>query len=532
MLRKALDETIVSLKAELALKDKVINELRANMDRLTHQLNELLRNHFGQKSEKHLSLDEPDVQPDADLEDLKELEFDTIIYQRKKRQGRRVRLSDEYPRLRIEYALPDPQLLCDCGCGQKLKKIGEVVTEQLAIVPKKLYVKQHVRFKYGDCPYDSKIITAPMLLQPIKKGLASPEIIAYTALNKYADHLPLYRQEVRYARYGLDISRQTQCDWLREGAKLYRELLTRIKTFLLSTSPIVNTDDTPIAVQEKGKGKTKTGRLWVYASHGDNVIPYAIYEYTENRSHEGPKQFFGDYKGYIQADAYSGYDCLFHKDNEQTTDKPTEVGCWMHSRRKFYAIAKQTKKKGLAYDAVQFIRKLYGIEKRAKEQNVTSQQRYELRQKEAIPILTEFKIWLDKLEQQVLPKSPLGEAMTYALNQWQALIRYTENGMLEIDNGYAERLLKPPTIGKKNYMFFGNDNGGKTAAAFYTLIQCATLNGLNEFEYMTDITMRLASRLYRHIDELLPHLWKPLNLDYSQPIIVDDLIHNILSSSN
>jgi hypothetical protein len=134
MLRKAHDETIVSLKAELALKDKVINELRANMDRLTHQLNELLRNHFGQKSEKHLSLDEPDVQPDADLEDLKELEFDTIIYQRKKRQGRRVRLSDEYPRLRIEYALPDPQLLCDCGCGQKLKKIGEVVTEQLAII--------------------------------------------------------------------------------------------------------------------------------------------------------------------------------------------------------------------------------------------------------------------------------------------------------------------------------------------------------------------------------------------------------------
>ena len=299
-----------------------------------------------------------------------------------------------------------------------------------------------------------------------------------------------------------------------------------------------NTDDTPVPVLAPGNKKTKKGRLWVYAGTGSD-IPYIVYEYTENRKSEGPINFFQGYTGYIQADAFPGYNSLFAIDdpnkNHILQGKALEIGCWMHARRGFYNVAKNLKKKGLAYDAVQFIKELYKIEKEAVDKKLNYQEIYKLRQEKAVPVLLRFKEWLDEKSSIVLPKSPLGDSIVYALNQWKALMRYTENGMLKIDNGYAERLVKPPVIGKKNYLFFGSDGGGETAAIYYSLIQSALLYGINTLTYLTDILTRLPAGLYCSIDDLLPHNWEPYNPYQSSlenPIIFEQLLMKFPRKNN
>jgi transposase len=515
------------LRKKLAEQDKLIEELRFANEQLREQLKNLQRYVFGQKTEKNLPQDES-TSPEQS-EDNTELQFETITYQRKKRSNKKDKMAGLYVE-RIYYDLPEELRICQCGCGKPLRRMGEEITNQFVLIPEQSYIRQHIRFKYGGCQYDSTIITAPMLNQPIDKGSASSEIIAYIAVNKYQDHLPLYRQEERYKRSNIELARQTMCDWLREGAAWGKLLVDRMKDFALQ-NPMINTDDTPVPVLAPGNKKTKTGRLWVYAASGSKeAIPYIVYEYTENRSNKGPINFLQEYTGYLQADAYPGYNKLFASPTSVVLGRIIEVGCWMHARRNFYNIAKNIKKKGLSYDAVQFIRELYKIEKEAIEKKLNYQEIYELRQEKAVPILEKFKLWLEEKITLVPPKSPLGEAITYTLNNWQALIRYTENGILKIDNGYAERLLKPAVIGKKNYLFFGSDSGGETAAIWYSLIQSAKLHGLNTTAYLTDILTRLPAGLYKTIDDLLPHKWQAYNPYESSsletPIIVKQLLMN------
>lgn len=523
------ENEIAFLKKTVSEKDKLIEELKFENERLREQLNNLLHHRFGQRSEKHLP--QENEQEDNKVLDLNDLEFENINYRRRKRKNRQNKFSNDLPRQKIYYDLPE--CICDCGCGFTLRKIGEVITEQLVVIPEKVYVRQHIRFKYGGCPYDSTIITAPMLPQPIPKGLASPEFIAHIAINKYEDHLPLYRQEQRSKRYGIPMSRKTFCDWLALGAKWGRLIVGRMKEIAL-LAPMFNTDETPVPVLAPGNKKTKNGRLWVYAGHGGDAVPYIIYEYTENRKSDGPVNFFKDYTGYVQADAGPSYNAVFISDD---CDKimAIEVGCWMHARRGFYQVARTTGERGLAYDAVQAIRALYAIEKIAFEKQLNCQQRYELRQEKAVPILNNFKDWLDEKSTLVLPKNALGMAMQYTLNQWKALFRYTENGILTIDNGYAERLLKPTVLGKKNYLFFGSDSGGEMAATYYSLIQSAILHGLNTEEYLTDILTRLPAGLYSSIDELLPHNWRPYSLysfSLEKPFIMEQLLAQFPKTNN
>ena len=519
------ESEIAFLKKSLLEKDKLIEELRAEHARLRERLDNLLQHRFGQRAEKYLPQD------DNNKVDIKDVEFESITYQRKKRGKRKDKLSAELPRQKIYYDLPER--ICDCGCGFTLKKIGEVIAEQLVVIPEKVYVRQHIRFKYGGCPYDSTIMTAPMLPQPIPKSLASPEFIAHIAINKYEDHLPLYRQEQRAKRYGVPMSRQTFCDWLSSGAEWGQLIVARMKEIAL-LAPMFNTDETPTPVLAPGNKKTKKGRLWVYVGHGGDAVSYIIYEYTENKKSDGPVNFFKGYTGYVQADAGPSYNAVFISD-DLTKIKPIEVGCWMHARRGFYQVARNTGKTGLAYDAVQTIRVLYAVEKLALEKRLNYQQLYELRQEKAVPVLNNFKDWLDEKSTLVLPKSALGIAMQYTLNQWNALFRYTENGMLTIDNGYAERLLKPTVLGKKNYLFFGSDGGGEMAATYYSLIQSAILHGLNTEEYLTDILTRLPAGLYSSIDELLPHNWQPYPLysfSLEKPFIIEQLLMQFTKINN
>ncbi len=468
-----VENDVAYLQQVIAEKDKRITELELEISNLRHQLDNLIRMQFGQRSERLVEEDDSDT--DTDNIPASEIEFESVEgYTRKKRQNRSERFPESLPRVNVYYDIDEKDKQCPCGCGVALRKMGEVVTQELVLIPETLYVRCHVRPKYGGCRFDSEILTAAMLPIPIKKGFASAELIAEIAINKFADHLPLYRQQQQFEREGIELSRQTMCDWLAAGADILLELVELIKRLTLD-NPIIHTDDTPLPVLSPGNKKTKTGRLWIYAGRGGDKTKdqhdYIFYDYSANRSSKWPYKILSGYDGYIQADAFPGYDPLFRhedgkeketitkKDKIKLIGKAIEVACWMHARRNFYNIVKNTKNRGLAYQAVQYISRLYAIEKKAKDKDMNAQERYDLRQQEASPVLEEFKDWLDDKRTQVMEKTPICDAMNYCLNQWAALCHYLDDGRLEIDNGYGERLIKGPCIGKKNYLFFGSDQG-------------------------------------------------------------------------
>ena len=250
-------------------------------------------------------------------------------------------------------------------------------------------------------------------------------------------------------------------------------------------------------------GKTKTGRLWTYVASGINSVACTIYQYSPNRKSEHPLEFLKNYKGFVQADAYSGYDKLF------TDGNIIEVGCWAHSRRKFFEISEAVKGcDTLANDALDFIRELYKIDKHSKSLS-SIQERYNYRKIHSEPILDKFSAWLTLKQDTVLPKTPIAKAINYTLNNWEALARVISHEALELDNNRAERSIKPIVIGRKNWLFAGSDKGGKNAAILYSLIESCKQNNVNTFKYLADVLERLPTCLYNDIDQLLPYNWKP-----------------------
>jgi hypothetical protein len=335
-------------------------------------------------------------------------------------------------------------------------------------------VVEEKREKYGqcspDCPYCG-VTTAAKPAHPIEKGSAGPGMLARVIVSKFGDHLPLYLLEPLYD----------------------------LKKKLILAGPRLQTDDTPVSVQDPDYPKrTKTGRIWIYV--GDRDHPYTVFDYTPNRSRDGPVEFLGDFRGKLQADAYSGYDGVF-KDG-----RVIEVGCWAHARRRF-AEAQNSDRVRASY-AVVTIGELYDIERDIK--GGSDEQRRAARRARAVPILRRFKFWLLKAKAQVLPKSPMAEAINYVLNQWRALRQYTKDGALEIDNNASENGLRPIVLGRKNWIFFGSDNGGRTAAILYSIVLSAKRHGLNEFEYVRDVLTRINTLPSKQLPDLLPDRWKAL----------------------
>jgi len=321
-------------------------------------------------------------------------------------------------------------------------------------------------------------------------------LLAHIITSKFADHNPLNRLEGIFQRSGVDINVSTMCDWVGQCSDLLEPLVKRMHKKILE-SPKINSDDTSIPVKNPGrKGSTYNGYLWVYIDNKKNVV----FDFTPTRSREGPIKFLGKYCGKLQADAYSGYDEYFRKSGA------TEVGCHAHARRKFeYA---------LDSDPVRAARlmvlwgRLYEIEKRAKEEKYDSVQLLEARQKEAKPILNEINAVLNEYKDQVLPKSPMGKAITYSLNQWEALQRYCDDPILEIDNNLSERTLRMVCIGRKNYLFAGSEAGARRAANIYSLVASCKLNDIDPFAYFRDVLSRVSTHPMEKIDELLPSNWK------------------------
>jgi transposase len=410
-------------------------------------------------------------------------------------KGRKA-LPANLPRQRIEHH-PDPEDLTCGQCGQAKQKIGEEITEQLDYVPSSFVVLQHVRVKYACKACQEGVVIGELPPMPIEKGRPGEGLVAHVLTSKYADHQPLHRLEGIFERHGVEISRSTMCDWVGQAADLLEPIVAEMKRQIL-LSPKIHTDDTPVKVQEEGGGgPCRKGFLWTYIGVANDVV----FDYTPGHSREGPVAFLGDYSGYLQADAFKGYDAVFAR------GKAVEVACWAHTRRYFWE-ARETDGLRSAQVLVK-VQGLYEIERQAKEQDLLPNLIRDLRQSQAKPILAEIQILLKDWASQVLPKSPMGQAIAYADGQWEALNRYTEDGILSIDNNLAERVLRMVAIGRKNWLFFGADSGGHRAAIIYSLVASCRLCKKDPFAYLRDILKRVNTHPASRISELTPPNWQP-----------------------
>ncbi|MFC1604860.1 IS66 family transposase [Planctomycetota bacterium] len=486
------------------LKQMVLT-LLDQIDDLNGQLYYLKRQLFGKKSEKldpaqRLLFENLYDQVKSKIEQQKPPKAQTVKKRKRADHHGRNPLPKDLSREVIEIEPPDEEKTCP-ACHKEKQRIGSEETEKLEYVPASFYVKKYVRYKYACKECESHISIGQLPPMAIDKGIPGEGLLAHIITSKYCDHNPLNRLEGILKRHGVDINVSTMCDWVGKSADLLAPLVKRMHEKILQ-SPKINTDDTSIPVKsKKRRGSTYNGYLWVYVDDKHNVV----FDFTPTRSRQGPLKFLGKYSGYVQADAYSGYDEFFRKSDA------TEVGCNSHARRKFdYS---------LDTDPVRAARmlvlwgRLYDIERKAKDENYSSEQLLEARQKEAKPILAEIKTVLDKYKNQVLPKSPIGKAITYSLNQWEALNRYVDDPMLEIDNNLSERILRMVVIGRKNYMFAGSEAGAWRASIIYSLVASCKLNEIDPFRYFRDVLTRVSTHPADKIDELLPSEWKKLNAE-------------------
>jgi hypothetical protein len=333
------------------------------------------------------------------------------------------------------------------------------------------------------------------------KGSPDAGLLAYLIVNKYDDHLPLYRQERIVERQGLNLARSTTCDWMAQSARKLQPLYDLMKDAVLS-SRVIHTDDTPVKRQDAADDETRLSRLWTYL--GDAGHPYNVFDFTIDRRRDGPQKFLQGYAGYLQADAFSGYDGLYLPESETGTARIMEVACNAHARRKFYEARHSNA--AAAHEALAYYSQLYEIERQAKE--LPEELRWQMRQDLATPILEKMHTWLEKLEKDLLPKDPFREAVNYALNQWQALCCYTSAGFLAIDNNWAEREMKRIAIGRKNWLFFGSAEGGKTAAVLYTFTSTCHRLSINSWAYLCDVLTRLPTTPSEQLPDLLPDRWQ------------------------
>ena len=410
---------------------------------------------------------------------------------RTRKKGRRTTWPEHLPRVTSTFELPEDERVC--ACGGQLHAIGFEETRELERIEVTcVHTKKRAKYACRSC--EEGVVTAPGPPRVIEKGLLSPGFLAHVIGERFQFHMPYYRQEKKYASEGLDLSRSVLERSVARCGELLEPLHTALREEVLSED-IVFTDDTVIRIAQEGKqGSSKKGRLWIYTDKQGRHF----YDFTESRSRDGPDSIFDGFNGYVQADAYSVYDKLF------LPDDVTEVACWAHTRRKFETA--QNSDPELSEKALDLIAKLYLVERTARERNLDPVGVAALRREHALPVLEEIHAWLGVTEAQVLPKSPMGIAVHYALAQWEALQVYVTDGRLEIDNNRAERAMKPVAVGRKNWLFVQTRGGGNTASIMMSLIQTAEAAGVNVKLYLRDVLQRIATE--SDVTKLLPHGWK------------------------
>ncbi len=500
------------LVAALNASTQTVDQQRELLDKLTHELALLKRWVFGSRRERfgaddprQQSLFEVGEQPVADVEaaadesseDESDAESGDDQKKKKKRRGHgRQPLPQFLPRQRVEHIVDGAELGCP-GCGQDRVKISQVVSEQLEYVPSSLFVVEHVQITYACKPCQEHVVTADKPPQPIEKGIPGPGLLAHIIADKYLRHLPLYRQEEDLARYGVLIRRSTLCGWMSGAAECLLPLYELMKRRVLA-SDVLGTDDTPVKVLDPELDHTRIGRFWAYV--GDDRHPAVVYDYTSSRKRDGPATFLKDYAGVLQADAFSGYDKIYYGSN----GKIVEAACAAHARRKFYE-ARETSPE-TAHQALAFFGRLYAIEHDAEK--FSPEARCALRQEKSAPILNELHEWLNETLPKLRPKSPIAGAIKYSLKNWDALCRFTTDGNIPIDNNRTERTLRAQAIGRRNWMFLGSDNGGRTAAVLYSFVASAKRHHLDSEAYLADVLRRLpAITNPLALRDLLPERW-------------------------
>jgi transposase len=505
---------IRELLALLHNRDQELSGVRQRLD-------QILRRLYGPKGE-HFHPDQPTLfdeaaEPTAPAAAPVPAAAEPVAPAQRKGHGRR-RLPADLQRERVVHDAPDAAKICP-RCQSPRVSIGAETSEQLDYRPAKLFVWEHVRLKYAcpkclktstEAPFASNDLPAALIVvaakpaQPIDKGLAGPGLLAHVITAKYADHLPLYRQEAMLARQGVELSRSTLADWMAAAAELLQPLYQRMLAEVLQ-SRVVQTDETRVPVLEPGRQQTKSGRLWVFV--GDRAHPHTVYDYTATKARDGPAAILKDYRGFLQADAANVFDGIYRP------GAIVEVGCWAHTRRYFYE-ARDTDAARSA-EALTRIRDFYRIEDEARDRSTrerlsgeaADELRRQLRQERTAPKLAVFRTWLDDQAPRVLPKSPIGHAFAYARRQWAALLRFTEHGFLNIDNNASERALRAVALGRKNWLFAGSDAGGGTAAVLYTMTQTCRRHGLDPFVYLQDVLTRLPQATSDDFTSFLPHRW-------------------------
>jgi len=408
-----------------------------------------------------------------------------------RKKGRRKTFPDHLPRVTSTFELPEEERVC--ACGGELHAIGfEEARELERIEVTVVHTKRRTKYACRRC--EEGVTTAPGPARVIEKGILSPGFLAHVISERFQFHMPYYRQEKKHAAEGLDLSRSVLERSVARCGELLEPLHQALREEVLSED-IVFTDDTVVRIAQAGKpGSSKKGRLWIYA----DKLGRHFYDFTESRGRDGPDSIFNGFTGYVQADAYSVYDQLF------LSGDVTEVACWAHTRRKFESAQRSDPQ--LSEEALELIGKLYMVESSARKRGLDPAGVAALRKEHALPALEQIHTWLGVTEAQVLPKSPMGVAVHYALAQWEALKVYVTDGRLEIDNNRAERAMKPVAVGRKNWLFVQTEGGGKTASIMMSLVQTAQAAGVNVKLYLRDVLQRITTE--SDVKKLLPHAWK------------------------
>lgn len=493
---EALKALIRAQHAEILRQNQALHSRDAEIEHLKLLIAKLRREQFGRSSEKldrqieqlELRLGELEASRANDSEPAKPTGASAVA-----RPVRRP-LPAHLPREVRTYAPPQN----DCpDCGRQMKQFGEDVSEMLEYVPERFKVIRHVRTKVV-CIRCDRIVQAMAPSRPIERGIAGPGLLAHVLVSKYCDHLPLYRQSEIYARAGVPLERSTLAEWVGGCSRLLKPLVEELRRHVMSAVKL-HGDDTPVPVLAPGLGKTKTGRLWTYVRDdrpsGDSVPPAVWFCYTPDRKGEHPRAHLSTFQGTLQADGYAGFEQLY------AAGKIQEAACWAHVRRKFYDL-KEAHHSPVATEALERIAGLYAVESEIRGRS--PEERREIRNARSRPQLESLKQWLEETLGKLSKKSDTALAIRYALGRWEALMRYCDDGQLEIDNNAAERALRVVALGRKNFLFAGSDGGGESAAAMYSLIGSAKLNGIDPEGYLRNVLSRIAEHPINQINQLLP----------------------------
>lgn len=530
-------QTIEQHAAEVQQFTLTIEQKQQAISRLEHHIKLLLQKVRGSQQERI----DPNQLTLFSLEELQALHDqltqhpgdDPLIeteptFKGKRRRGRKGKLPHDLPREIVRHELSPAERICPC-CGEQRHEIGVESSEQLELIPAVLKAIQHDRVKYAcrNCQthgVSGNVAIADKPPQPIEKGLPAPGLCSFSVLSRFGDHTPLYRTEDITSRYGYTIRRSTLCQWQAQLAQLAEPLVMRMKHLMLQ-SKVIHTDDTSIKLLE-GHGPAQTAKFWPYL--GDCDHPYVVFDFTRDRRRTGPATFLASYEGFLQADAYGGYDGMY------AGGRVREVACWIHARRYWHQAIDNDAAR--ANKALSFIARLSQIERQLRQSipfaDLQGHRDFAAvaaaRQDHSLPILHEFKSWLDaeKDDGRILPKSPIRSAFTYTLSQWGALCRYVEEGFLSFDNNLSERTVKIPAIGRKNYLFVASHNGGVRAATHYSLVSSAKANGVEPFAWLQAVFEHLpwhrGGAAFQQaaagdpvtsdeLDYLLPDLWLKSN---------------------